>query len=390
MENHSSGGIGDTLLKRLGRALADDDSRGRLIRRLSRGFRVLFGWSAFGYAFLLLGLILGFRWIGEKNLSLAFLLYLPRSIFLLPCALLLLPAILFHRWSALALVLSSLAFLFSSMGFRAKSEPGASPAITGESLTVLTYNRGQHGNHSLQPFKNRIRPDLIVFQEAGGRAAGYLAAEGYEEFPHAIDLAEFTLLSRYPILGAEVVEFEAQDASPPIPIAIPIAARFVIDFGGESVVVYAVHSVSPRDTLAYYRRGAFLYGIIGIPGTPWNEGRKTNQAYWDQRIEQASALRDRIASDPFPVILAGDLNAPAGGHIHRLFKSVLEDAHAAAGHGFGYTFPGTTRNPLSLGGPWMRIDYLFCNSRWETSWCITERDRPSQHRALAAQFRIRK
>jgi vancomycin resistance protein VanJ len=383
-KNTGPDGTAGLFLKRLGQTLADDEARGKCIARLSGGLRRFLGTSTFGYALLLAGLTVGFRWVGEKNLTLAFLLYLPRSLFLLPGLFLLLPALLFHRRSALALALSSLLFLFAAMGLRAKGEPGASPAVSGESLTVLTYNRGQHMNQSLKPFKNRVRPDLILLQEAPGRASGYLADDDYRDYAHAVDLGEFTLLSRYPILGSELVVLETQAPSP------PLAARFVIDFAGQPVVVYSVHPASPRDTLNYYRRGAFLYGIIGLPGTPWSEPRRVNQAYWDRRIDEAEVLLERVASESFPVILAGDLNAPAGGYIHRLFQDQLEDAHATAGHGFGYTFPGTTRFPLSLGGPWMRIDYLFGNSHWETTWCLTEKKRPSQHRALAAQFRLRK
>lgn len=377
-------GFLDSRLKRLGIVIADDESRSQLKKSVYRGVRLLAGWTAFGYVFLLLGLMLGFRWIGEKNLFLAFLLYLPRNLFLIPVALLLLPAALFHRRSALALSIGALVFLFNSMGFRAKAEPAPSLSVPGETLTVLTYNRGQHMNQSLQPFKNRVRPDLIVLQESSGRAAGYLAADGYEEFAHGYDLGEFTLLSRYPILSAEAVDLNEEQGAPN-----PMAARFMVGFGSETVVIYAVHYPSPRDTLLYYRRGAFLYGLIGIPGTPWGDKRKANQRYWDQRIAQAETLRKKMASELFPVILAGDLNAPAGGHIHHLFEGSFEEAHAAAGHGFGYTFPGSTRNPLSLGGPWMQIDYLFCNSQWKTSWCVTEKSRPSQHRAVAAQFRLR-
>ena len=32
--------------------------------------------------------------------------------------------------------------------------------------------------------------------------------------------------------------------------------------------------------------------------------------------------------------------------------------------------------PLSRGGPWMRIDYVFGDKEWEPVWCITEKRRP--------------
>lgn len=379
----SASGRADRLLKKLGQALVDDDSRRKMRRNLLRGVRLLLGVCVFGYALLLLLAMGSFRWIGERNLTLAFLLYLPRIGFLIPSAILLPPALLFHRWSALALLGSSLLFLFGAMDFRARPAPAPSASVAGKSLTVLTFNRGQHMNQSLQPFKNRVRPDLILMQDAGGRAARYLAADGYGEFPHATDTGEFTLLSRFPILDAAPVTLPREDPNR------PVAARFTIDFEGRRVAVYSVHTVSPRDTLLYYRRGAFLYGLIGIPGTPLGDKREAIQVFWNGRIAQARELRDRIASDPLPALVGGDFNAPAGGLIHGLFRGRFRDAHAEAGHGFGYTFPGTTRNPLSLGGPWMRIDYLLCDEAWEPVWCITEADRPSQHRAVAAKFEMR-
>jgi endonuclease/exonuclease/phosphatase (EEP) superfamily protein YafD len=374
----------DRWLKRLGQVLADDTARrgclAKVARLIGRGFAVL----AFAHAALLLFLIAAFRWVGENHLTLAFLLYLPRVIFLLPAPFLLLPAVLCRRWTAtLALSGASLLFLNVAMDLRWRGAAPPTAATPGASLIVLTYNRGEHANQSLQPFKNHVRPDLIVLQEAPGRAAGYLAAEGYGEFPHARDVAEFTLLSRYPILSAEGVP------TPPGTGFAPVAARFTIDFSGTPVAVYSVHTASPRDTLLYYRRGAFLHGLIGLPGTPFAEKRRANQSFWDRRIAEARQLAEQVAADPLPTIVAGDFNAPAGGYIHGLFAARFEDAHRAAGHGFGHSFPGTTRNPLSRGGPWMRIDYLFCDEVWESVWCLTEARRPSQHRAVAAMFRLR-
>jgi vancomycin resistance protein VanJ len=370
----------DHWLRQAGEVLADDDSRRALLRKSGRIARGFFGGIALAYAAFLLTMTAALRWVGENNLTLAFLLYLPRILFLLPAAALLPPSLFCSRRAALALVVASIVFLNVAMDLRWRGAPDASVSAPGQSLTIVTYNRGQHAKQSLQPFKNRVSPDIILLQEAGGRAARYLGAEGYEAFPHARDLGEFTILSRYPVTDAEPV------LAAPSATGVILAARFTIDFAGEAIAVYSVHAPSPRDTLLHYRRGAFLYGIIGLPGTPLGRKRRENQAYWDERIAQARSLCERIAEDPLPALVAGDFNAPAGGYIHGLFRARFEDAHAAAGHGFGHTFPGTTRNPLSLGGPWMRIDHLFCDAEWAVDWCITEPRRPSQHRAVAAQF----
>jgi len=271
----------------------------------------------------------------------------------------------------------------ASFGLGWERHSPSTPRNPERSLTVLSYNRGQHLNQSLQPFKNRVHPDIIALQDAPNRARGYSQAPGYSEFSTFENEGEHTILSRYPVTDQSLITLKAGGREE------KGAARFVIDCKGQPVALYSVHTLSPRDTLIWYRYGAFLYGVIGLPGTPWNEKRQTMQAFWDRRIDIARQLRERIQAETIPCIVAGDFNAPAGGHIHGLFTSILTDAHRAAGKGFGYTFPGVTRNPLSGGGPWMRIDYIFSSDDWKTHRCITESDRPSQHRALAATLELR-
>ncbi|MDF1859085.1 MAG: endonuclease/exonuclease/phosphatase family protein [Verrucomicrobiales bacterium] len=321
---------------------------------------------------------------GEKNLSVAFSLYLPRLLFLLP-SLLLLPLALLFSWrlSLPALLGSCFIFLYFANDFRFGSEPHPSPSEPGKTVTVLTYNRGQHMNRSLKPFKDRTNPDIIAFQEAPNRAAGYLEAEGYELYEFAEDIGEYTLLSRYPITKKSLIHTVSGDQS------VDACARFEVQFEGSKIAIYSIHINSPRDVLHYYKRGAFLYGLIGIPGTALGEKRHKNQQFWNDRIDEASELISHIANDPLPTLVVGDLNAPAGGHIHQLFLREFKDSHRTSGSGFGFTFPGTSRNPLSLGGPWMRIDYLFANSSWDCLWNITESSRLSQHRAVTAQFRLK-
>ena len=67
-----------------------------------------------------------------------------------------------------------------------------------------------------------------------------------------------------------------------------------------------------------------------------------------------------------------------------------DEAHHDVGSGLGYTFPGTTRNPLSLGGPWMRVDHIFFDSDWRALESLTESERPSQHRAVFSALELKK
>lgn len=373
----------DRFFRRLGESLTDDQRRSAFFSRIFRLFRkatLVISLAYVGGLILLVALLSG---VGENNVTLAATLYLPRVIFLLPLVGLAPLALVFHRLSAGLLLAGGTFFWIFGMGYSPRfAPPDLSPAAAGE-ITVMTYNRGQNMNQSLQPFKTATRPDIIAFQESAGRARRFANAAGYEDLPHTADAGEFTLLSRFPILSGQRIDFETEGA-----VQRP-AARFEIDFNGQRVALYSVHVMSPRGTLLSYRGGAFFYGIVGYAGTPWEEHRKAHQAYWDGRIEITRKLLDEIAKDSLPALVVGDFNAPSGGYIHRMVRSRLGDAHTEVGKGFGYSFPGKSSNPLSGGGPWIRIDYLFYEeAHWSPLWCITEPDRQSQHRAVVARFRL--
>jgi len=356
--------------------------QGTLIALLLRFLRQVTAFLTVAYLAALLVVCVGMRFVGEQNITTAFSLYLPQVTWLLPLLFLLPLSLLFHRLcfivNATALVLAVwlwMGYQWRSAG--AQDAPKGGPPV----LSLLTNNRGQHMNQSLLPFKNAMRPDLLLLQEASGRAAGFLASPDYVEFTHGQSVGEHTLLSRHPVLEARLL-----DAHPAGNQAR--AARFVIDWQGTKVSVYSVHLMTPRQVLASYRRGAFLFGVLGLPGTPWVGKRLAYQEFWDRQMADARHLLEAVQSDANPVLVAGDFNAPHAGHLHRMVTAVLQDAHAEAGSGFGFSFPGTTSSPLSLGGPWLRIDYVFHGSQWRTLECVTEPDRPSQHRAVFARMAL--
>lgn len=364
-------------LARTGAALIQASENGgcrplmvRLFRSLTLGFGLL-------YALGLVMVILGSQYIGEQNVTTAFLIFLPPLVWLLPAPPLMLAALLFHR-STLGVIMAVLAwFCFGHLGWRL-GPGGNMNENTSRSIRVMTFNRGQHGNNSLQPFKNAIRPDILVMQEAGGRAAGYARAAGYEEFTHATNLGEHTLLSRFPVLE--------QTRLPALPGKSPKAVRFVLDWNGRQIALYSVHMQTPRDPLRYQVRGSFLYGILGFPGSPFEERRKQLQTFWDGQIADAELILKAVREDPLPAIVVGDFNSPHVGYVHRILTKELGDSQAESGTGLGLTVPGTTHNPLSGGGPWMRIDYIFHTRHWQAEACVTEDSMASQHRPVAARL----
>ncbi len=383
---------------------SEGSSRLDLRRRSHRNRKRRSGWRRFlwgvdailiGYAALLVlhGTFL-LPFVGERNVTTAFLLYLPPAIWLLPLPPLMVVAWL-RRKRYLFLLLGAMAwFLTLGLGWQWNPLKGGGD---GRRLVLVTYNRGQHSNESFQPFKDAKQPDVIVMQEAAKRAVNYQRAEGYSDYPHIEGLGEFLILSKYPVVESSLIEPAVSLAKNPKPRrknrpqqVEAIAARHVIDLDGVQVAIYNVHFLTPRDVLYSYRRGGFLWGVLGVPGTPLAAKRRAHESYWHKRIAQARELIERAEADPLPVVLAGDFNAPSGGHIHRLVERAFADSHRKAGRGYGLTFPGTTSNPLSLFGPWLRIDYIFASSDFKFSRSEVEGGRRSQHRAVFAELWLAK
>lgn len=390
----------DRLLSDIGSKLSSPETRPQLVSGCIKGIRLLIRWTVLGYCAVLMLQFMLMHFVGERNIFFAFCLYLPPAIWAVPAGALAPLCFVFLEWRGLAVCCATLLLgAYAAFDFKPRLSPVpvTPPEKRSQStLVVLTNNRGQHANHSMKPFKNEVRPDVMVFQEAGSVSARYLADPDYAEFKHGRDTGEFACVSRFPVLSMDPVEVETKSLTRTSATAPPrldktiVAARVVIDFNGRQIVIYNVHLPSPRDTLRYYFRGAFIYGLIGIPGTPFSAKREANQEGWDIRSEMLKQLLERASKETNPVILAGDFNMPSPGWNHSLVTASYDDAHEKAGAGFGFTFPGLTHNPLSLGGPWMRIDYVFSAAKtWTPRTSIAEPDRPSQHRATAAELVLR-
>ncbi len=337
--------------------------------------------------FAALGLIviaLSIEWIGQHNLMTAFLIYLPGWIWALPLAIMA-PLLLVVRPSyGLCALLLILVYWGPWLGYELitpKSDLQAQAEIR-----VLSWNRGQAGGQSLQPFKNRVQPNVIAFQDAARRLVSYQAAPEYADLPLAASMGEFLVLSRFPVRATESISFPVS-LSLPKSETVTVAARFEIDGPSGTLALYNVHLPTPRDTLSFYRRGAFLLGVIGLPGTEWGRKRAEYQKYWDGLLALNRQLVERMTAEKIPVLVTGDFNSPALGPAHRLYAASLHDSHEEGGRGYGYSFPGETGNPVALLRPWLRLDRILAGKEWELVSQETETGRTSQHLAVFAAYK---
>jgi endonuclease/exonuclease/phosphatase (EEP) superfamily protein YafD len=244
-------------------------------------------------------------------------------------------------------------------------------------LTVLANNRGEDNRQSFTGFVREQNPDLLVLQE-DGRADAFRAA--YPGF-FAESQARYTLVSRFPIKSSGLLE---------LPSAMPevVAAWFEIEYAGRSVMVYNIHLPTPRAELRELRGRGLLLALL--PFTPGRLAAKRAlvQAPWDRRLKIVQELEQTLARETRPYILAGDFNAPSWGLVHRRIAGHAIDTFAEAGRGFGFTFPGETRNPLTAFGPWLRIDYVFGSQHFRPLSALAEPRRTSQHRCTVATLEL--
>jgi len=231
----------------------------------------------------------------------------------------------------------------------------------------------------LLPFLDREKPDILVFQEAGKGTAEILAR--FPDWHHA-ETGEFSVVSRFPITKCEPVADVTRDDR-------PVAARFELEISdGVHLAVYNIHLPTPRDELGALRGQGFRSELFRGGGIysrrNWRQFGDASRA----RLELARALAAVLETETAPCLLAGDFNSPDDGLIYRTFARRYADAFEASGRGYGFTFPGRTRNPLALFGPWLRLDYVFASRHWQPLRCRVERRRSSQHGAVSASLAL--
>ncbi|MCB1224375.1 MAG: endonuclease/exonuclease/phosphatase family protein [Verrucomicrobiales bacterium] len=331
--------------------------------------------------------VVGMEWIGQRNIATAFCMFLPRWIWALPLALMT-PLLLLLRWRAGLIALGTVHFYWVPWtGYEwlgSKSDLSAAAEVR-----VMTWNRGQSGGESLQPFKNRTRPDIIAMQDAARRMAGYQTATEYGELPNAAQSGEFLVLSRFPVRATETLAYATQPGVEGARQTI-VGASFEVDGPRGTFALYSVHFPTPRDMLSFYRHGIPIYGLIGIPGTAWGAKRAIYQAYWDGQGNLHRQVAERLKKEKLPMLLLGDFNCPSFGPWYRLFSGSLHDSHSVGGSGYGYTFPGKTGNPLALFRSCLRLDRIFADASWQLVCQETESHRGPQHVAVFAGYTLKK
>jgi endonuclease/exonuclease/phosphatase family metal-dependent hydrolase len=320
---------------------------------MRRGLSV---WIAFLWA-LLTALSALIYLVGQRHAWVAPLVYVPAHLWAGVSLVLLLGACFANRWLVLLCALTA----WGHLGVFYRDDGSKHVPETADVLRVVTCNRGQHAGHQIEPFIDQMQADVVVLQESSARQQLPLSPSLTQQSK----LGEFVLLSRYPILNTQAVVRQMNGKR------WFRAARFEVKTPARTVVIYNVHLPSPRKELKNLR-----------PGT-------SAQMFWYDQEALMEEVLQLIEAETVPVIVCGDWNVPPLGPLYRRMTEQLSDAHLSVGSGAGYTFPGDVWNPLSLGKPWLRLDYILCNAECEVLRCETEAPSASQHSAVGAVLRIK-
>ncbi len=341
-------------------------SRGR------RPVRRALAWITILYAALLAGGLAMLDFRSEPHWFWSGLLFLPPQLWLLPLVILLPLALRWHPRLCLVHLLVVAGLSFGYMRFRWHRPPQP----RGPVLTLLTANVAQGDPRSLAAFLPRVQPDVIVYQDA--RRPDLLPTSGRTDWFTARQ-REFVVASRFPIRRSGLVESLRYNRQ-------PVTAWFELDWNGRELVIYNVHMPTPRRFLARFRGQGY-----GVDAIRWQRvfsqaDRQASSAYWQERHRLASGLCAVLRQETRPMLIAGDFNMPDHGWLYRMMVRDWTDAFAAGGRGWGMTFPGTGGLIQKLLGPWLRLDYVFCDARWRVLDCEIEPPQPAEHRALAARM----
>ncbi len=343
---------------------------------MSREWKCRLALGLWGITLLLVALVHG---LGQRWWFTAFFVYSPQLLW--PMAMLGLAALVWSTSRKLALLLLGTAFFLAGpvMEWRTHGKIHA-PLAAGDPdvLRVMTCNRGQSYGHTLASFISKQQPDVLAIQDAGSPQAFVPGGPEYQSFAHRAQVGEFVLLSRHPVIGTRLVVCQATLGDQSL-MSWFKGARFVVQFHDHQVAIYTVHMPSPRHELHAYRPST-----LGRP-----QQRRRMFRFWEEQQVLDEEMLKQIEADPLPVIVLGDWNLPALGPLYRRLTRRLADAHACAGTGYGFSFPGDVWFAAAWGGRWLRLDDVLCSKEWEPLECIVEPKSESQHSPVAAVLRWR-
>lgn len=257
-------------------------------------------------------------------------------------------------------------------------------------ITVMTYNTEGLGidDNSDRTLGNPVlrfilqqEADIVLLQEAPKDVMTKASkdAEIRKKYPYITIPDEITsgcCLSKYKILGKEVIKFENSSNSG---LYLRVLA------GQDTIAVYNCHLESNRlqekEISEYYR-------FIEHPtdNSHYEGSKKLLKKLLQStslRAGQASLIAERARADKSRyVIVCGDFNDTPLSYSHHQFNLFMTDAYAVSGNGAGYTY-----HEHRL---YYRIDHIFCSRNITPlhTW-VDRTQKDSDHYPVISRLRLK-
>ena len=306
--------------------------------------------------------------------------YAPYPAYALPAAAAVALSLLLGRWWRVAALLAFALVVTLVMGLVLAS--GDREGSGGVPVRLMTYNiKAYLARDRPDGFARLARevvlhdPDVVVMQDANGglesQPEAYLpelaALVGSRQmFRHG----QYVVASRYPLKNC-------RPGSMPIRGDEHTYVRCTLVVKGTEIELVTAHFVSPREGLNAARHER-LEGI-----GEWEQNFKDRLT---QSRKLAADLAGNLASQPRPLIVAGDLNSLESSPVIRTLLNIgLRDAFSSAGWGYGYT----QGHALRTGFSFLRIDHILVSPALGVARCFVGGKEASEHRPVIADLFIK-
>ncbi|MEW4529042.1 endonuclease/exonuclease/phosphatase family protein [Maioricimonas sp. JC845] len=324
--------------------------------------------NALGVAALLLLISV----VSEEWWLTAVLTYLPRLPWAVPSLLLLVVSLFANRTMAWVNGIAAILVLGPVMGLSAPV--GTVPPAPDDAhiLRIATCNvQGGIGHlpkvlHEL----DLLDIDLLVAQEA---VRDISELESHYADWHQLHIGEFWFGSRYPIRHLQTFRSEGFDRE--------TAVAVEVDGPDGPFRVVNIHLSTAR------------HGLMKLAWhSPFtDEGVKDFEWYqWQREVEALDTAGFAVDQTVIaPTLVLGDFNTPTTSSMFVKFWSRFTSAFESAGLGYGYTSPCNTGTHWPRNTPWLRIDHVLHDGRWDVHDCRIGRTDGSDHRLVMATVSLR-
>ncbi|MBU0509662.1 endonuclease/exonuclease/phosphatase family protein [bacterium] len=233
--------------------------------------------------------------------------------------------------------------------------PVASPAVSGESVTVMSVNLLMI-NKTTEPIISEIKaadPDILLLQEYTPDWHEALTAAIASEYAHIREIQRedsfgAAIYSKRPFNGHVNTYLPLGRATEP-------QIRGVVEIDGREVAVYNIHFLPP-------------WGLDYVIETRC----------------QFADLRDRLEAEELPVILCGDFNFTERSlQASSLRRAGILEAQDLGGRGRGTTWPVSS---FFRWIPSVRLDHIYISNHLTCTDCRTGTGRGSDHRPVIARI----